>query len=119
MIGNRIKEYRLKAGMSQQDLARVMEISTSAVGMYEQNRRKPDLDVTKRLADVFGVKMEQLMGEDYLAKEPSAKSFLEEIFASNVFTDALMKERLPKETYQALQNKIFEGADLSKEDAQI
>ena len=36
-------------------------------------------------------------------------SKLGEIFGSNVFNDAVMKERLPKATYKALKKTIEEG----------
>ena len=36
-------------------------------------------------------------------------SNLSQIFGSNVFNDAIMKERLPKATYKALQKTIEEG----------
>ena len=39
-------------------------------------------------------------------------SNLSEIFGSNVFNDAVMKERLPKATYKALQKTIADGLPL-------
>ncbi|HBE80115.1 MAG TPA: glutamine synthetase type III [Firmicutes bacterium] len=41
-----------------------------------------------------------------------ASNYLEEIFASNVFNDATMKARLPKNTYKALKKTIDEGLPL-------
>src|SRR3989338_8636022 len=42
-----------------------------------------------------------------------------EIFGSNVFNDRVMKERLPKETYRALQKTLDGGAQLSVEVANV
>ena len=39
-------------------------------------------------------------------------SSISEIFASKVFNDAVMRERLPKETYKALQKTIKDGKRL-------
>ncbi|PWM37873.1 MAG: glutamine synthetase type III, partial [Clostridiales bacterium] len=39
-------------------------------------------------------------------------SRIPELFGSMVFNDTVMKERLPKETYKALQKTISEGKDL-------
>ena len=39
-------------------------------------------------------------------------SSINEIFASNVFNDSVMRERLPKETYKALQRTIKDGRSL-------
>ena len=42
-----------------------------------------------------------------------------ELFASNVFSDAVMKERLPKETYRQVQRTIQTGKRLDDEAARI
>ena len=42
-----------------------------------------------------------------------------EIFASNVFNDAVMKERLPKATYKALKKTIEKGTTLEPEVADV
>lgn len=115
MIGERIKELRINANMSQHELAEILGVSTSTIGMYEQKRRKPDIIVLKKLADIFDVNIERLM--EY--EDEEEKSFVEEIFASNVFTDKIMKEKIPAHAYNALQDVIMNGKELSGEDAQI
>ena len=37
---------------------------------------------------------------------------INELFGSNVFNDSVMKERLPKETYDLLKNAISEGKNI-------
>lgn len=44
---------------------------------------------------------------------------INEIFASNVFSDAVMKERLPKATYKALKKTIEKGTSLQPEVADV
>ena len=44
---------------------------------------------------------------------------LTELFGSNVFNDATMKERLPKKTYQALKKTIENGEDLDPQVAEV
>ncbi len=46
-------------------------------------------------------------------------SHLSEIFGSNVFNDAVMRERLPKATYKALRKTIDDGLPLNLEIAEI
>lgn len=41
------------------------------------------------------------------------------LFGSNVFSDTIMKERLPKETYKALRETIFTGSPLKAEVANV
>lgn len=44
---------------------------------------------------------------------------LSEIYGSNVFNDAVMRERLPKETYKSLRKTISEGAELDSSIADV
>ena len=46
-------------------------------------------------------------------------SHLSEIFGSNVFNDAVMRDRLPKATYKALRKTIDEGLPLNLEIAEV
>lgn len=44
---------------------------------------------------------------------------LTKVFGKNVFNDAIMKERLPKETYKALRKTINDGEPLNKHVAEV
>ncbi len=61
-IGERIKDLRRARGWKQTDLAELLCISPSAIGMYEQNRRAPDHKTLLSLADCFGVSTDYLLG---------------------------------------------------------
>ncbi len=62
MFGDRLKREREKRGWSQEELARRLNISKSAVGMYERNERQPAFALTQRLAELFGVTLDYLIG---------------------------------------------------------
>ena len=61
MMGPRIAALRRGAGMSQAELARILGVSPSAVGMYEQGRREPSAAGLVALAHVFGVTTDYLL----------------------------------------------------------
>ena len=61
MIGLRIAALRKAAGWSQAELARRLKISASAVGMYEQGRREPALQMLIDLSQLFGVTIDYLV----------------------------------------------------------
>lgn len=61
MLGPRIAALRRNANMSQAELAEMLKISASAVGMYEQGRREPSLDTVVKLSVVFGVSTDYLL----------------------------------------------------------
>ena len=61
MMGARIAALRREAGMSQAALARLLQVSPSAVGMYEQGRREPSAQMLLTLAKVFGVSVDYIL----------------------------------------------------------
>lgn len=61
MIGPRIAVLRREAGLNQQELAKRLGISPSAVGMYEQGRREPSAQMLVAMAEVFGVSTDFLL----------------------------------------------------------
>jgi len=66
-IGEMIKARRLSRGLTQAQLASRINVSESAVAMYEAGRRKPKDHVVEALADVFNVpKLAILYREDEL-----------------------------------------------------
>lgn len=62
MLGARIALLRRQRGMSQKELAARLGVSPSAVGMYEQGRREPDCAGLLKLAEIFGVSVDLLLG---------------------------------------------------------
>ena len=69
MLGARIASLRAQLGWSQAQLARRLNISPSAVGMYEQGRREPSVDMLLSLSRVLGVSMEYLLTGTTLSRE--------------------------------------------------
>lgn len=61
MLGLRIAMLRRQRGLSQAELARRLHISASAVGMYEQGRREPSLDIVVALAEELDVSTDFLL----------------------------------------------------------
>ena len=51
----RLKELRENKKLTQSQLSKILNISTSAVGMYEQGRRFPDENLLKNISHFFNV----------------------------------------------------------------
>ena len=62
-IGNRIIELRKAKNWSQTDLADKAQVSRVIIGRYERNEAVPSVDIAKKLADVFEVSLDYLVGE--------------------------------------------------------
>ena len=74
MVGRQIAALRKSAGLTQTDLARLIHVSPSTVGMYEQGRRLAATPTLMTLSQVFDVTI------DYLVTgEPRSLKDLKEI----------------------------------------
>jgi len=73
MLGDRIAALRKSQGLSQAELARRLQISSSAMGMYEQGRREPSLQMVVSLAQTLGVSTDYLLtGKPAVPKDSQA-----------------------------------------------
>lgn len=59
---NILKSLRLAKNLTQDELAKQLRISRSAIGMYESGAREPDFDTLELIADFFNVDIDYLMG---------------------------------------------------------
>ncbi|MFS0727068.1 helix-turn-helix domain-containing protein [Paenibacillus sp. 1P07SE] len=62
MIGERIRELRKARGMTQKDLALILNSAKSTISQYENNINEPDLETVMKIADCFGVSVDDLLG---------------------------------------------------------
>jgi transcriptional regulator with XRE-family HTH domain len=61
---NRIREYRLKAGLSQGELGKKLGMHQTMVGNLENGKRTLSLDWARRVAKVFGISVADLLVDD-------------------------------------------------------
>ncbi len=61
-IGERIKEYRKMAKMSQEQLAARLNVTFQTVSKWETNKASPDLSLIIPIARLFGVSTDELLG---------------------------------------------------------
>ena len=57
-----LKKLRMSRGMTQGDMAKVLNISRSCVANYESEKRQPDQAMIRRIADYFDVSIDFLLG---------------------------------------------------------
>ena len=63
-LGKRISELRKKKGITQDQLAEEMGVSSQAVSKWENDISCPDIGLLPQLADFFGVSLDELMRGD-------------------------------------------------------
>jgi transcriptional regulator with XRE-family HTH domain len=61
-IAGSLKKLRKAKKMSQKDLARVLNMSPSTLGMYETSKREPDYQTLSKIASYFGVSTDYMLG---------------------------------------------------------
>ena len=64
MLSNKLKEYRSKTKITQEDLAEQLCVSRSAVAKWEQGKGIPSKQSLKDLEELMGVSQEELLQED-------------------------------------------------------
>ena len=104
LFGDRIKELRNLADMSQQELANRTGLSLRSIRNYESNQRYPkDVAILNKLCAALGTTIEELMKEeDQFILEAASK------FGSRGKNDA---EKLIEEV-----GGLFAGGELNEED---
>ena len=60
MIRNRIKEYRARHNMKQEELVRLVGVRRETIGNLEKGRYNPSLVLAWNIAQVFGVSIEEI-----------------------------------------------------------
>lgn len=60
----RLKEARIKKGLSQHELAKMAVISQPAICQFESGKKCPDADTLEILADALDVSMDYLHGRN-------------------------------------------------------
>lgn len=61
MLGDKIKELRKSKRINQMTLSKYLSVSKGAIGMWETNKREPDIQTIKKIANYFNVSLDYLL----------------------------------------------------------
>lgn len=62
MYGAKIRENRQRLGMSQQALGEKLGLTSVAISKWERGQSQPDIPTLSKLADIFGLTLDELCG---------------------------------------------------------
>ena len=79
-ISKRIKSLREEHHMTQEDLAKVLNISRNAISNYENGIRTPDLNVVKDLCDYFNITLDSFFKDELEYRKTPNIRLLKHIF---------------------------------------
>ncbi|CAB1242374.1 Transcriptional regulator [Clostridiaceae bacterium BL-3] len=109
MFGEKLKKLRTDKNMTQQELAKILKISSSTIGMYEQNRRSPDIETLKKIAQHFNVSV------DYLLDNTDTRESEIEINIPKEYTDKYKVTSRDKKQYLEHMKKANEAFFMNDE----
>lgn len=93
--GQKIKAARLKAGMTQAELAKKLGVAYQNIGQFERDVRKPKIDTLERIAAALGVFPTELLSD-------RDQGFLNDIFSDLVY-------RITSDLKNSCQKRLLES----------
>ena len=86
-LGEMIRAKRDERDMTQQELADILHVTRQTVSRWESGSRCPDLILSKKIADVFGISLDELLSnsdvDSYVPRKttsPDIRKMLAAIF---------------------------------------
>jgi len=80
IIGKRLRQLRTSAEMTQKELSQKLNLTPKMISFYEQGERVPPADILVKLADIFNVSADYLLGISDFPKYNSVSPTSEENF---------------------------------------
>lgn len=116
MLGDKVKELRKQNNITQQELAKAINLSQSTIGMMEKGKQGASRKTLLKLADFFGVTVDFLLSE---TEEQTDKNFnlsikeqekidkeAQKILDEMSLAFSKNKETLSEEDYFAIENAL-------------
>jgi len=76
LVGRRIKELRIKKGLSQQKLGEIIGVTKVSICGYENGSRIPSLETFELMAELFGTTADYLLGREVVIKNDNTREFV-------------------------------------------
>ena len=64
MLAKELKRLREQKDLTQAELAKILNLSSSAIGMYETSKREPSYSILQTIADYFNVEIQTLLNTE-------------------------------------------------------
>lgn len=93
-FGSKLKELRTQNGLTQQQLATRLGVTKSVVSFYERQERTPSPDILRKLAAVFHVSSDFLLGIDTVKRLDISGLDDNDIQLVSMLVDSLRKKNI-------------------------
>lgn len=106
MIGNNIKKYRKERGMSQEELARELNVVRQTISKWENGLSLPDAQSAAKLAELLNVSIDDLLGTLSNIKESKVSAYPEEQQSTAAINEMMYQFRSFQKVYIKRDRKI-------------
>ncbi|MBQ7499389.1 MAG: helix-turn-helix transcriptional regulator [Clostridia bacterium] len=93
-IGTNIKRLRQAKGLTQEQLAGLLSVSTAAVSKWEAKNTYPDITLLFPLASIFGVSVDELIGYDESKEKEDIDNILSDYRKYSLSEEWAKREKL-------------------------
>jgi len=66
LFANRIKKLRIEHNMTQQELGKIVGLTTTGISYWESGKAIPNMEIMSKLSNYFGVTIDFLIGKETL-----------------------------------------------------
>jgi transcriptional regulator with XRE-family HTH domain len=102
MLEERLKSLRKEHGYTMKELAHKLSLSESVISLYENGKRQPSYDILIKLAHVYTVTLDYLLG---INKEEPNKSVKREVIDDSI--ELIQKPPFPLTESEITQIRDF------------
>lgn len=106
IIGRRMLLCRKKAGMSQNDVCSIIEIAPQTYSGYENGKHEPTNETLVRLAYLYGVSLDYLMGMFYDDEDVSGELKQQNIDNNDAFINLQVEMHEMKEQLAEIRKNL-------------
>ena len=107
MVGKRVRELRIKRGLSQQDLGLAIGVTKVSVCGYENGTRIPNLEKLIKLAEVLETTTDYLLGREVPVWDDANRAYVGSVSYEDVSFITELRH------YPGLYNKIMKDVKRS------
>ncbi|EDO0518221.1 helix-turn-helix transcriptional regulator [Listeria monocytogenes] len=120
MFGNRLKQLRKNNNKTQEDISKILGISRGAYSHIENGRNEPDMETIVKLADIFEVSTDYLLGKntnglvDIIAAHIDAEASEEDIKEILAYIEEKRKEHANEKEINITEVASREDKEINK-----
>lgn len=100
MLCVRLKELRAEKNISQAQLAKLLHVSQQTVGKWETDTSTPNPETLVKIAEIFGITVDSLLGVNTEKKDPSEEGPFKDKYKGRLMQ---LAEQLSREEYHSLE----------------